>query len=892
MNGFCLMSKRKLFPYVFALLAIVFACLPAPAFAATKDVAQIGDTTYTKLQSALDAVQDGQTITLLDDVDECTVASKSTFTLDLNGKTLSNGGKKKHTLEIADTANVTIVTSQDAGEIGWERLGALEDEADSVHVSSANASCTIEAGVTVTNEDWAALCITDGTLTVNGGTFTGEDLFALYVKGGTVVVNDGTFTCEDDWSAVRAGDKNIETGAELTINGGTFTAEDDTALEVWGVSAVTINDGAFITGGDVLGVIDMSDSASLTVNGGTIGSPDDEARYSISAYYQDTCTLAINGGTIYGTVDFEGSNTFTGVSGGTFDANFGVDVVNNLAEGKAMLCETEGMFKVVDLADAKAAASKVVNYSFDNLDRTPHTIYFKDAETAQKFYESHASDRVKPSILDVYHVTFTSRGKTVETRGVVAGDTLGELSDAESVYGNEFVGWYGNGKYADENKASSDTIVTSDLSLVALWLPNGSTTPTDQPVEKFCASIGDVKYHTLQDAIDAAQGSQQANQTITLLDDVTESVTAAKGAFTIDLAGKTLTADDDAALTVTGAANVLLTNSGNAGGIEADSTVGVHLTGDSATLVVEDGVAITSEGSSALRVDSGELTVNGGTFKTSDENVLLIAGGDIAVSAGDFYGLISYESPETNDADLTISGGTYDFSCLLVVTAAKQDGKGVLVNTQQRCEVLDTDAAKLRATCAVRFTVGERELLAYFESADDAKTFCKQLDSAGFSNQTLKIFKVTFESLGETIKTDYLLEGEKLGELPAVESPIADFVGWYVDGVYSDANRVDANTVPTSDLLVKSMWIKRGSTPDDGSGSDSGSGSEPTSDPTNDPADKGASGSDSGSTSNEALPETGDASVDCIAAVALSAATAIVVCLWNKKRTRFDVFGR
>ena len=889
MNGFRLMSKKKLFPYVLALLAIVFACVPAPALAATKAVAQIGDTTYTKLQSALDAVQDGQTITLLDDVDECTVASKSTFTLDLNGKVLSNSGTKKHTLEISGTANVTIVTSQDAGEIGWEWSGgALESEADSVHVSSADASCTIEAGVTVTNEEWAALCITDGALTVNGGTFTGENLFALYVKGGTVVVNDGTFTCEDDWSAARAGDKNLKTATELTINGGTFNALDDVALEVWGVSVVTINDGTFTTSGDVNDVIDMSDSASLTVNDGTIGSPDGEAGYSISAYYKDTCTLAINGGTIYGTVDFEGSNTFTGVSGGTFGANFGVDVVNNLAEGKAMLCETEGMFKVVDLADAKAAASKLVNYSFNNLDRTPHTIYFKDAEAAQKFYESHAEDRVKPTIQDVYHATFASRGKTVETRGVVAGDKLGELPDAEAVYGNEFVGWYVNGEYADENKAGSDTVVTSDLSLVALWLPNGSTTPTDQPVEKFCASIGDVKYHTLQNAIDAAQASQEANQTITLLDDITESATASKGAFTIDLAGKTLTAGDGAALTVAGAANVTLTNSEDAGGIESGDTDGVHLTGDSTTLVVEDGVTITSEGSSALRVDSGALTVNGGTFKTDGDNVLLIAGGDIAVNAGDFHGLISYESPETDDADLTISGGTYDFSCLLVVTAAKQDVKDVLVNTQKRCEVLDADVAKVRATCAVRFTVGGRELLAYFESADDAKAFCKQLDSAGFSNQTLKIFKVTFESLGETIKTDYLLEGEKLGELPAVESPIADFVGWYVDGVYSEANKVDASTVPTSDLLIKSMWIKRSSpAPDDDSGS--GSGSQPTSDPTSDPAGKGTSDSGS-STSNEALPETGDVTVDRIAAVALSAAIAIAICLWGKKRTRSDVF--
>ena len=867
MNGFRLMSKKKFLPYVFALLAIAFACVPAPAVAATKAVAQIGDTTYTKLQSALDAVQDGQTITLLDDVDECTVASKSTFTLDLNGMILSNGGKKKHTLEIAGTANVTIVTGQDAGEIGWERSGALEDEADSVHVSSADASCTIEAGVTVTNEEWAALGITDGALTVNGGTFTGENLFALYAKGGTVVVNDGAFTCEDDWAAARVGDEDAETVAELTINGGTFTAEDDVALEVWGASVATINDGAFITGGDVLEVIDMSDSASLTVNGGTIGSPDDEARYSISAYYKDTCTLAINGGIIYGTVDFEGSNTFTGVSGGTFDANFGVDVASNLAEGKAMLCETEGMFKVVDLADAKAAASKVVDYSFDNLDRTPHTIYFKDADTAQKFCESHASDLDEPSIMDVYHVTFTSRGETVETRGVVAGDKLGDLPDAESVYGNEFAGWYVNGEYADENKAGSDIVVTSDLSLVALWFPNGSNTPTDQPVEKFCASIGDVKYHTLQDAIDAAQASQDGNPTITLLDDVCESATASKGTFTIDLAGKTLTADDGAAITVQGTANVTLANSGDAGGIEAGNTVGVRLAGDDAVLTVEDGVTIASESSNALRVDSGTLAVNGGTFKTDDEDVLLIAGGTIAINAGDFSGLISYESPETNDADLTVYGGTFDFSCLLVVTAAKQDGKDVLVNTQRRCEVLDTEAAKVRAARAVRFTVGGRELLAYFESADDAKAFCKQLDSAGFSNQTLKIFRVTFESLGEIVKTSYVLEGEKLGELPAAESSIADFAGWYVDGVYSDANKVDADTVPTSDLLIKSMWIERGSTTPDG-----GSGSTPISDPTGKGTGTGSS------TSTDALPQTGDIAVACIVALgsAIAGAGAIL----------------
>lgn len=81
---------------------------------------------------------------------------------------------------------------------------------------------------------------------------------------------------------------------------------------------------------------------------------------------------------------------------------------------------------------------------------------------------------------------------------------------------------------------------------------------------KYAASVGEQNYRSLSAAVEAAK---KTNGTVTLLDNVTGSVTVTDGTFTIDLNGKTWTgASGSRALTVNGG-EVTLSSTGGAGTI-------------------------------------------------------------------------------------------------------------------------------------------------------------------------------------------------------------------------------------------------------------------------------------------------------------------------------------
>lgn len=70
---------------------MVLSLVPATASASeTTNVAKIGDVEHATLQAAIDAVVNGQTITLLQDcTDNATLTSGKNITIDGNGKTFT-----------------------------------------------------------------------------------------------------------------------------------------------------------------------------------------------------------------------------------------------------------------------------------------------------------------------------------------------------------------------------------------------------------------------------------------------------------------------------------------------------------------------------------------------------------------------------------------------------------------------------------------------------------------------------------------------------------------------------------------------------------------------------------------------------------------------------------
>ena len=214
--------KRKLLS-VLLTLCLAFSLLPTAALAdaGADPVAQIGEKTYATLKAAFEEAKDGDTVTLLKNVEtnniEDTEAARiiidKAITLNLNDKTIrtpDNMGNN-NTNFTALIVDADVIINATTGGINTGKNGGY--------------------GINVRN---------GATLTINGGTYYGGGT-AVQVQKGTLIINDGTFDCEP-YSNPTYGYKFLincidaawkDGTAKISIKGGTFVKFDpsDSASE-------------------------------------------------------------------------------------------------------------------------------------------------------------------------------------------------------------------------------------------------------------------------------------------------------------------------------------------------------------------------------------------------------------------------------------------------------------------------------------------------------------------------------------------------------------------------------------------------------------------------------------------------------------------------------------
>lgn len=193
-------------------------------------VAQIDDTYYKTLADAVAAAKDGETVTLLKNVVlNSTLTLNKNMTLDLNGCEISNGSTMgtNYLVSIAANADVSIVGKKENSKISDSRsnaqgtitavvvYGKLTVEGDNLTISrGAN-------GIAVKVED------NPGTLTVNGGTITVDKPTQTSSQAiqnwGNATINGGVFNGDVDSYAYIAANKNYV--GNMTIKNGTFDGE-------------------------------------------------------------------------------------------------------------------------------------------------------------------------------------------------------------------------------------------------------------------------------------------------------------------------------------------------------------------------------------------------------------------------------------------------------------------------------------------------------------------------------------------------------------------------------------------------------------------------------------------------------------------------------------------
>lgn len=226
----------------------------------TNAVAKIDDTYYKTLADAVAAAQNGETVTLLKNVElNSTLTLNKNMTLDLNGCEISNGSELKtnYLVNIASGAEVSIVGNKENSKISDSRSNAQGTITAVVvygKLTVAGDNLTISRGA-----NGIAIKVEDnpGTLIVNGGTITVDKPTKTSSQAiqnwGNATINGGVFNGDVDSYAYIAANKNYV--GNMTIKNGIFNGEVFAAQLQYDNQWPTASARVAITGGNFKGII-------------------------------------------------------------------------------------------------------------------------------------------------------------------------------------------------------------------------------------------------------------------------------------------------------------------------------------------------------------------------------------------------------------------------------------------------------------------------------------------------------------------------------------------------------------------------------------------------------------------------------------------------------------
>ena len=180
-------------------------------------VAQVGFKAFNTLQAAIDAAQDGETVTLLADATEdATIAAGKNIVLDLGGKKLTNTNAGKATLTIAKDATATVKNGSIVGGTGFYTI-------------QNNGTATLEDVTATAGNTGSSMLDNWGTLTIESGSYSGGLNVVKSEEGSTLSITGGTFTL--DYAPSSGYTAVILVYGDTTISGGEFV---QTATPKWG----------------------------------------------------------------------------------------------------------------------------------------------------------------------------------------------------------------------------------------------------------------------------------------------------------------------------------------------------------------------------------------------------------------------------------------------------------------------------------------------------------------------------------------------------------------------------------------------------------------------------------------------------------------------------------
>ena len=281
-------------------------------------VAQIGEVKYKSLAAAVAAVQDGETIILLADITEdVEIDNGKTFSIDLNGKTLTgyadlysgfvtlkdsaetkgklagtfyvNGGTSSQTTYNSFTLDSSATVESGYGIILYQNGDGKSGYGSTIDINGTVNGCVwvmgnITEGNSVINFNGTINSSLDigialngkATLNVTGGTIQAQssvaDFTGVEVRAGTLNVEGGTITGKGTYSVAASGSGTTTTGAGIAV------AQHTTKLPV------TVS----LTGGTISGTTGLS-VADPQGNGTIAGTGSDAVQVtSVQSFTEDS----------------------------------------------------------------------------------------------------------------------------------------------------------------------------------------------------------------------------------------------------------------------------------------------------------------------------------------------------------------------------------------------------------------------------------------------------------------------------------------------------------------------------------------------------------------------------------------------------------------------------
>lgn len=525
-----------------------------------KYVAEIGSQGYESLAEAIDAAQDGQTVTLLADAAEDVVISKS-ITLDLGGKTLTNTNGGKATISV-QSGTVTVKNGNVVGGNDYYNIEAKKDANLTLTDVTATAGNTGSSMI----DNW-------GTLTITSGTYTGGLNVVKSEEGSKLTITGGTFTL--DYAPSSGYTAVILVYGDTTISGGEFI---QTATPKWGYpqvvmtgvvegyNAITrVTGGHFVnkkSGDNIFHGLGKATSDNFKVSGGTFNKSIPES------YCAD------------GFIPTKNADGTYGVKEGQYVAQIGskkyetlADAIRLAAKGKTitLLCDVEQNTQLAidksitldlngktikntadiwgDNANAILSiknGAKVTITGNGTIDAKENDCYTINVAKGDLTIEN-GTFYGNVSVVQVQEGTLSVKGGTFDLHQKWEGSSkyLFNCIDSEFTSGNAKVAISG-GTFVDfdpnvspEQKVDGKTPSFAAPGVGITKNENGSFTAVDGMTAQILDKDGNsVKaYRTLADAVAAAEDGQ----TVRLLADVAESSIKVNANITIDLNKMTVT---------------------------------------------------------------------------------------------------------------------------------------------------------------------------------------------------------------------------------------------------------------------------------------------------------------------------------------------------------------